>query len=627
MSADIADKKKAWLSHVVERRVQNQVMLAKRTTDEESARSQEDVKQEAVKQEAVKRGTNASVGPIHYTPEEMAAFKAQYNSARRESNRLRDKVKDAKDASQDDVAELLRLTALTHQRKLVVTRARQGKPIDRRTSLARQDVASLAQDPEIEELAKLGVYSARQLAEYKRSSLDATVRFQTRKKELAKIAKVRKITKAEEKDLANLQRDYNLQRKVWDRARLGKPVDYRVDPPKHSVDDLLESAKLHEIAQSSGYSVKELAEAKRRLLDSKNAVADFERKLAEVKKGRQVTPEETTQLQALSEEVKRQKRMFHRMSHGRPANDGDYLPRKDVSSLLKDAEIQRIAQRGGYSVEEVAVQKRGFLDALYEYRVARELVLSVKDEGGILTSEQEDGFLEIDKAYQLQKTGWDRMRAGEPVDPAIPPPPKVGRLGQLVAALRQNDPARRALSVDGLSKDKRPSPYTADQIAAYNQDQLDALSTLRAFLKKMAAAGHPPTTDDHAQHQALRNDYNEKKRIWDRARRGKPLDRLVRKQRGAAAAPKSEESQESRPGSQEQVSQASPAKEDPSTRHPPLHMSGPRHLLAPVLSSARHLLQGVGRQWRAMPWTRSLAQPRLNMAKPAELLRAEHALL
>ncbi|KAI9820500.1 MAG: hypothetical protein M1826_000899 [Phylliscum demangeonii] len=162
-------------------------------------------------------------------------------------------------------------------------------------------------------------------------------------------------------------------------------------------------------------------------------------------------------------------------------------------------------------------------------------------------------------------------------------------------------------------------------MAAYNQahlDALDALSKLHAFEKKVALAGHPPTPNDEAHHRALRGDYDEKQKLWTRARDSRPLDRQYQ---DTGAGTQRAKSPETRPGSAEQ---ASPAKEDRSTRHQPLQISGPLHLLAPVLSSASHLVHNLGRQWRATPWARYLTQPRVdqNVVKPVELLRAEHAL-
>ncbi|KAI9831064.1 MAG: hypothetical protein M1826_003962 [Phylliscum demangeonii] len=587
-SANRPGKEPSWAPHVVEPCVQSHAMLAKRTTDEESPNGQEDVT----------HGTNTRVGPVTYTSEQLTMYREEFNAANRASTKLRNKVKRARDAglevSQDDVDELAWLTTLTTQRRL--------------------DVASLLRHPEIQELAKSGVYSAQQLAECRRSYYDAGTKFRSRKLELAKVAKVRKVTKAERQGLADLKRDYNLQRKIWDRVSKGKPADYRVDRPKKSMDDLLESAELHEIAQSSGYSVKELAEAKRGYLDSVNKANAFKRELAEVGNVREVKPEEKAQLQKLLRAVTQQERVFARMCRGEPVDGRGFGRKKDVSSLLKDPEIQRIAQLGGYSVEEVAVQKRGYLDALYEYRAAQKLLSALKEERGTLTPEKEADFLRMDYSYQLQKTAWDRMKKGERLDPAIQPPPKVGLLAQDVAALRQRQ-------ID-LSEDGRSARYTDEEIAAYNQAHLVALRKLRAFEKKLAAAGHPPTTEDEVQRQALRKDFNEKKTIWTRAQSNKPVDRKVYSRR-AGSSPKSARSQDARPDDREQASQA---KQLPST-HQPLQLSGSRRLLAPVLSPAHHFLHGVARQWRAMPWTRYLANPRrLNSIKPAELLRAEHAL-
>ncbi|KAI9827960.1 MAG: hypothetical protein M1826_006156 [Phylliscum demangeonii] len=664
----------------VEPRVPKHAMLAKRTADEESPNSPEAVQQVA----------NARKGPVIYTSEQLATYREDFNAAQRELVRLGKKVKRARGAgqevSQDDVDELSRLTKLTSQRKLVLSRARQGKPLDRRTSLARQDVASFMQDPKIEELTKSGVYTAQQLAAYKRNFYDA-------KAALAQAVKVRRITEAEKADLAELQRAFNLHRRIWSRVQQGKPADYRVNGPKKSMDRLLASAKLHEVAQSSGYSVQELAEARRRYLDANIEAKSFQNKLAEVEKFRKVTPEEKTQLRTLLQAVTQRKRVSDRMSRGQSADGVTHPPRKDLTALLQDPEIHRIAQLGDYRVEEVAVQRRAYLDAISEYRAARRLTAAVQQAGGILTPHEEDRFLQIDRAFQLQKIGWDRIRKGERVHPEPLPSPKLGRLGREVVALRRNaevDAVRhpvtytlpqlamyekqqadalhalrafqdqiaaaersgrlithdegaqlgklrevytkrlaewsrvqQGLPVAVLSEDGTSATYTAEQLAAYSEAHLNALGKLRAFEARMAAAGHPPTADDDARLQALREDSLEKEDRWTRARDGKPVDqnqRRVGSDSRSAAAP------ERHPTRPELASQAGQAKEDPATLQP-LQMSIPRRLLAPVLSSARRWLHGLGGQWRAMPWTRYLAQPRrLNIVQPADLLRAEHAL-
>ncbi|KAI9823658.1 MAG: hypothetical protein M1826_007676 [Phylliscum demangeonii] len=284
---------------------------------------------------------------------------------------------------------------------------------------------------------------------------------------------------------------------------------------KKSIEDLMEDSKLQQIAQSSGYPVRELAKAKRRSLDAQNAIGAFKKELAEVEKARKVTPEEKGQLQALVKASSQQETVFRRMSRGLSVDN------IDVAALRPDAKVDEIAH-----------------------------------------------------------------------------------------------PNPAAYTVT----------YTAQDIAGYTQLFLDASNKLRAFEEQMAAtqqAGHSPTLDVKAQHRALQDDFNKKKMMWLRAQVGTPVDRVVHTRREPKTAPSPETR---RAGSQEQASQASAAKEDPSTTHPPLQMSGPRRLLAPFFFSASHFLQGLGREWRHMPWTRYLAEPRLNRVNPAELLRAEHAL-
>ncbi|KAI9826507.1 MAG: hypothetical protein M1826_006608 [Phylliscum demangeonii] len=521
-SADVADKKRSWPAHVVGPRDQRLAMLAKRTTDEESANSPADVS----------GGTNARDGPVIYTSEQLATYQEQFVAARKASHNLRNRVKRARDAgrtvSQADVDELARLTAITSQRRLAFIRASQNKPLDRRTTVAWQDVASLARDPEIQELAKSSdYYSAEELAACKRRAVDAGTEFRSMKNRLAKVGRERPVTKAEEEALADLRREYNLQRTIWNRVRQNKPVGYRVARAKKTVDDLLQGTDLQEMAQASGYSAQELAEARRRYLDAVNTANAFKRELAEVEKVRPVTAEETTQLQMLRSAMGKLERVYYRMCRGRPAEGGDFRPKKGMAALLREPETHRIAQRSGYRVEEVAVQRRAYLDARSQYRAAQRRIAAVKKAGGTLAPDEADAFLEIERAYHLQKPRWERLSKGEPLDPAIPPLPISGRMGEDVAALRQ-----------------RP------------------------------AGSHS--------------------------------------------------------GSQEQASQAKkadPSPHPPSPPPPPLQISGPRHLLGPVLASARRWLQGLGGPWPDMPWTRYLARPRrLTGIEPAEWLRAEHAL-
>ncbi|KAI9824660.1 MAG: hypothetical protein M1826_007299 [Phylliscum demangeonii] len=688
-------KNNSWPSHVAERRIQKQSILARRTTDEDRPNSQN-----------VNQGINARKGPVTYTSEKLAQFREEYNAAKKASDILRRKVQRAKDAglevSSDDINELSRLSTVAYQQRLVFYRARKGKPLDRRTSVTRLDVTSLEQDPEVLQAVKFGVYTAQQLAEYKRSFLDALTEFRSKKNQLRRIAKVREISEAEEEALSDLQSAYNLQKRTWDRARKGNPTGGEVVRPKISIDALLENPKLQQAAQSSGYSVRELAEAKRSYLNAYSAARSFTKELEAVQKVRPITDGEDTQLQTLREAVKLQKRRFDRMCRGRVADDDAAPPRRDRSFLRKDGDIQTIAQVGGYSVEQVTMQKRAYLDALYVYREATKSISAVKKRSGILTPNQEDHFLKIDKAYQLHKTRWDRMNKGEQVNLVNQPDPEPGYLAKIVVALRRNAQAdeipysytpeqitmydqryldalqklhafqhqislaersgrpialdeedelkrllgicdqlwmewarvRQGLYVDSVGDDGGPVMYTTREIQGYNQLHLDALRKLRAAEKKIAAgreAGHAPTLDEEAHLRALRDDFNKKKKMWTHARNGKPVDPMVHEAR-ARSGPRSERLQESLPRRKAPASKAEPkpdaeAKADSSSRDQPLQMVG-HHLFAPVISSATRFLKGLSRQWRAaMPWTHSLAKPRLNVVKPPELLRTEPALL
>ncbi|KAI9808927.1 MAG: hypothetical protein M1826_004014 [Phylliscum demangeonii] len=876
--ADGAYKKKSWPSHVGKPGVQKHAVLAKRTTDEESANSQKDVDREK----------NAREGRIVYTAEEMAGLKEEYNTAARALYRLQTKLQKAKDAgleaSEGDVHELSRLKSSVSQQLSLLTKARLGKPLDRVRKL---DVGSLEQDPEIQELAKLGPYDARQLAEYKRSLLDADSQFRTRRGTLAKAAEVRKITEAEEEELADLKRVYNIAHTMWRRARKGGAADRRAPAFRLGMDDLLESPKLHEIAQSSGYTVEELAETKRRWLDSLNAARAFKKKLNEVKKVREVTLEEKGQLQALVKVISQEETVFNRMSQGLPIDQRVAPRHKSIDNLMESSKLHEIAQLSGYAVEELATAQRRWLDsknALYAFRKELAGLENLRK----VTPEEDEQLQALVKTVAQLQTVFRRMSRGTPVqdvqtDPAVEPALKLGRIGVPVPALQLNanvgegvrpvtytpeqvamleqqhlealeelldfqdkisafeqsgrpitreeedelamlrnvynqrreawSNVRRGLSVYSPGNDWWPVAYTAQEIANYNRLFLDAQNKLRAFQKRMAAvrqAGHSPILDDEAQLRALKDDFSKKKTMWIRAREGRPVDRAINKRRRpktvrppdtglpgsqkqttkassakedpstytphqiatldqqhlealdelldfqdkifaiersgrpasreqeaqleilrdvynqrraawssvrhglfsprpantapsepypaqenaeynrlfndaqnkliafkkkiAAArqaghspspddkahlralqddfntkrtirtrarkgkpvdidlhkrrGPKTAQSPEAnRPGSQEQASQPIQAKTDPSPTQRPLRISGLRGLFAPVLSSARWLLRGVGRQWGAMPWTHYLANPRLEMANPAELLRAEHALL
>ncbi|KAI9809976.1 MAG: hypothetical protein M1826_003811 [Phylliscum demangeonii] len=576
-----------------------------------------------------------------------------------------------------------------------------------------------------------------------------------------------------DRDVASVEEDVKITQAVKGRRK--------------SIDDLLADPELHEIAQSSGFSVKELAIAKRRWLDALNAVSGFKTKLAMVGKVREVTPEEKGQLQALVKAASQQRTGFRRMSQASAPNRPDPGGKMRIDDLLKDPKLHEIAQSSGYPVEELARAKRRWLDAIKVFRARRKEVIEaavVRERKEMIPEEKRqldalqaaasqletvfgrmsqglpvdktdtqdiagDSQLLLDasnklRAFEKQQTGhsptfdvkaqhralqddfnekttmWLRGRVGTPVDrvvhkgrgPKPAPSPETGRPGRQeqasqaslakedidVAALRPDarvdeiahlNPvaytpeqiasfdqahldalnellnfqqnlsalkrsggsispadevyfkmlqdvynlqrawwvkARRGVSIHGLNHEGRSVTYTAQEIANYHQLFLDASDKLRAFEEQMAVAqqaGHSPTLDVEVQRLLLIDDVNKKKTMWFRALDGMPVDRVLPKRR----EPKTTPSPETRPaGDQAQGSQASPAKEDPSTTHPPLQMSGPGRLLAPFVSSASHLLQGVGRQWRAMPWTRYLAEPRFNRVTPAELLRAEHAL-
>ncbi|KAI9833271.1 MAG: hypothetical protein M1826_000184 [Phylliscum demangeonii] len=327
---------------------------------EECSNSQEDVQQR----------TEARKGQVIYTAAQLATYEEQYNAAQRASDNLQNKVQRAKDA------------------EWLLARARQGQSLDRRTKAIAQDVAPLVQDPTIPELAKSSRYDAQQLAEYKRRFCDAGRQLNSIKSQLAGIAEVREVTKAEEWELADLQRAYSLQRKIWNR---------------------------------------------------------------------------------------------------------------DHARLPHDAEIQQIAQLGGYHVEAVAVQKHRYLDAKDQHGTAQRLISAVKKKGGRLTLDDEERFLKIDEAYQLQKTVCS----------------KLGRLGKDVAALRRKE------NFDKLAPSSATD--TAQQIAQCDQRYRDALDQLAAFQDKISIArdsGRAITAKDKEQLEVLLGPYKQRTTERARARQG-----------------------------------------------------------------------------------------------------------
>ncbi|KAI9807754.1 MAG: hypothetical protein M1826_004455, partial [Phylliscum demangeonii] len=376
----------------------------------------------------------------------------------------------------------------------------------------------------------------------------------------------------------------------------GLPVNQRVPRRKESIDDLLKDPKLQEMAQSSGYPVEELAKARRRSLDAQNAVWEFKKKLTEAEKVREVTPEEKGQLQALVKAMSQQMAVFSRMSKGFPGNQP--VPRKkSMDDLLKDPKLHEMAQSSNYPMEELAKARRRYLDA-HSAAVAFKQKLAEAEKVREVTSEEKGQLQALVKDTSNQETVLRRMSQGLP----------------------GNQPVSRKKSIDDLLKDPKlheiakSSGYPVEELAKAKRRSLDAINAADEFKKVLAEDEkvREVTPEEKGQLQALVKNASQQNTIFRRMSQGKPVTL--------------------RPTSQEQASQASPAsparpaKEDPSTTHPPVQMSGPGRLLAPFVSSASHLLQGVGRQWRAMPWTRYLAEPRLNRVTPAEWLRAEHVL-
>ncbi|KAI9832829.1 MAG: hypothetical protein M1826_000995 [Phylliscum demangeonii] len=608
-----------------------------------------------------------------YPVEELAKAKRQSLDAHIAANAFKKElveVEKVRKVTPEEKAQLQALVKARSQQETVFRRMSQGFPANQPVPL-RKSIDDLLEDPKLHEMAQSSGYPVEELAIAKRRWLDAQNAANAFKKELVEVEKVRKVTPEEKAQLQALVKARSQQETVFHRMSQGFPANQRVPRRQKSKVDLLEDPKLHEMAQSSGYPVAELAEAKRRWLDARNAAKVFKKELAEAQKVREVTPEEKGQLQALGKVAFQQETVFRSMSARLPGNQ-PVSRRKSIDDLLEDSKLHEIAQSSGYPVEELAKAKRRWLDA---GKAVREFKKELKEAEKVreVTPEEKGQLQALVKTATQHGTVFRKMSRELPVDnidvAALRPDAKVDEIAmfdrvhldaldallnfqQKLSALQQSggsishahevhlemlqdvynlqrawwEKVRPGLAVHGINHEGRLVTYTAQEIAGYNQLFLDASDKLRAFEKQMAVAqqaGHSPTPDVKAQHRALQDDLNKKKTMWFRARDGLPVNRVVPKRRGPKPAPSRETR---RPGSQEQASPASPAKEDPSTTHPPLQMAGPRHLLAPFLFSASRLLQGLGRQWRAMPWTRYLADPRLNRANPAELLRAEHAL-
>ncbi|KAI9812526.1 MAG: hypothetical protein M1826_002816 [Phylliscum demangeonii] len=310
-------------------------------------------------------------------------------------------------------------------------------------------------------MAQSSGYPVEELAKARRRFLDAISAADAFKTKLTEGEKVRKVTAEEKGQLQALMKARYQQQTVFRRMSKGLPAIQQVPRPKKSIDDLLEDPKLHEMAQSSGYPVEELAVAKRRLLDAQNAAGEFKNVLAEAEKVRKVTPEEKGQLQALVKARSQQETVFRRMSKGLPANQ-QVSRKKSIDDLLEDPKLHEMAQSSGYPVEELAVAKRRLLDA---QNAAGEFknVLAEAEKVRKVTPEEKGHLQALVKAGSQQEKVFRRMSEGLPVD-----------------------------NIDDTIT------YTAEEIAGYNQVFLDASNKLRAFKEQMAVAqqaGHSRTPD------------------------------------------------------------------------------------------------------------------------------------
>ncbi|KAI9813957.1 MAG: hypothetical protein M1826_002335 [Phylliscum demangeonii] len=627
-----------------------------------------------------------------YPVEELAKARRRFLDAHNAAVAFKKELAEAEKVRKVTTEEKGQLQALMKARSQQVTvfrRMSRGLPANQQVP-RKKSIDDFLEDRKLQEIAQSSGYPVEELAKARRRFLDAHNAAVAFKKELAEAEKVRKVTTEEKGQLQALGKAASQQHTVFHRMSQGLPGNRPVLRKKSMVED----PKLQEIAQSSGYPVEELAEAKRRWLDATKVFRAFRKELTEAATVREVIPEERRQLKALEAAASQQETVFGRMSQGLPVDKIDTQDIVGDSQLLLDAsnklrafeEQMAVAQQAGHSPTfDVKAQHRALQDDFNEKttmwlrgRVGTPVDRVVHKGRGPkpAPSPETGGPGSQEQASQASPTKEDidvaALRRDAKVDevahlnPVAYTPAQIAMFDQAhldalnellnfqqrLSALKRSggsvspahevylkmlqdgynlqrawwEKARRGVSIHGLNHEGRSVTYTAQEIASYHQLFLDASDKLRAFEEQMAVAqpaGHSPTRDVEVQRLLLIDDVNKKKTMWFRALDGMPVDRVVPKRREPKTTPSPETR---RAGNQAQASQASPAKEDPSTTHPPLQMSGPRRLLAPFVSSASHLLQVLGRQWRAMPWTRYLAELRLNKVTPADLLRTEHAL-
>ncbi|KAI9807699.1 MAG: hypothetical protein M1826_004559 [Phylliscum demangeonii] len=373
----------------------------------------------------------------------------------------------------------------------------------------KKSIHDLMENPKLHEIAQSSGYPVEELVRAKRRFLDAQNAAAAFKKELAQVGKVRKVTAEEKEKLQALVKAKSEQERVFYRMSQGLPVKQQA-PRKKSIDDLLEDPKLHEIAQSSGYSVEELAIAKRQSLDAENALHEFKKELAEAEKVRKVTPEEKGQLQALVKATSQQQTAFNRMSRGYPANQ-QVGRKKSIDNLLKDPKLHEIAQSSGYPVEELAIARRQLLDAENAFYAFKKELAEV-DKVRKVTPEEERQLQALRKAASQQETVFRRMSQGLP----------------------GNQPVNRKKSLDDFLEDPKlheiaqSSGYPVEELAKAKRRWLDALNAVRAFEKEPTEAEkvRQVTLEEKGQLQALGKAASQQETVFREMSRELPVDNI-----------------------------------------------------------------------------------------------------
>ncbi len=248
----------------------------------------------------------------------------------------------------------------------------------------RRTIGDLMRDPQVVRIASMGQHSLEQVATYKRQMLDA----------LMEVDQARRAGASPEQ-LRPLRDAFNERNKLWLKVKDGRPLETpviqgsgrpsgtrRSGRPAGSskdLDSLMSDPEVVKTAALGHYSLEEVATFKRQLLDAQNEYERTERQL----------PPGSAEVRALQKTYNERNTIWRRVKeglspHAEPRGRRGSKPgsnRKDISSLMSDPEVVRIAAMGKHSVEEVATVKRQLLDAQNALdRAKRQRVAPTPDE-------------------------------------------------------------------------------------------------------------------------------------------------------------------------------------------------------------------------------------------------------